>query len=295
MKIGMSLPTMARNYTRASTVEWAKLIDTAGLFSSISCGERITFHNPEMIVTISAAAALTDNVEVFVNLIVLPTHQIATIAKQMATLDNLSSGRLTVGVGIGGRDHDYQAKGVDTEKRHQRLDDGVAEMRRIWGGEPPFDGASPIGPPPVQGTGIPLLAGAMGPKALARAAKWADGVSGFALTADANEMAGAVTATRAAWTAEGRSDAPTVVSGCFYALGVDDAQATVQGFTYDYLEIFGRGFARQLADECRAWNPDAVLRALDDAEAAGVDEFILVPGTVDLACLEATIDLLASR
>ncbi len=295
MKIGMSLPTMARGYSRATTLDWSRGIDTAGLFSSISCGERITFHNPEMIVTISAAAALTEHVEVFVNLIVLPTHQIATIAKQMATLDDLSGGRLTIGVGIGGRDHDYQAKGVTTERRHQRLDDGVAELRRLWAGEPPFDGASPIGPSPIQGRDIPLLAGAMGPKALARAARWADGVAGFSLTADADEITAAVDAARSAWTAEGRTEAPTVVSGCFFALGVEDPQTTLQGFTYDYLEIFGRGFARQLADGCRAWNPAALLRALDDAEAAGVDEFVLVPGTVDLACLEATVDLLASR
>ena len=51
-------------------------------------------------------------------------------------------------------------------------------MRRIWAGEPPFAGADPVGPPPVQGASIPVIAGVMGPKAIARAAHWADGVDG---------------------------------------------------------------------------------------------------------------------
>lgn len=294
MDIGVSLPTMAKGTTRATTLEWCRGID-AGPFSSISCGERITFHNPEMVVTNAAAAALTERVRVFVNLVVLPIHPVPVIAKQLATLDVLCDGRLTVGLGIGGREHDYLAAGASMARRHQRLDDGVAELRRLWSGGAAFDGADPIGPACVQDGGPPLLAGAMGPKAMARAAKWADGVSGFALDADAAQMADAAALARAAWDDAGRDTAPRVVSGCFYALGVDDPRATLAGFTQDYLRIFGEGFAQAMAQSVPAWNPDAVLRAVDDAEAAGVDEFILVPGTVDTRCLDATVDLITSR
>lgn len=285
---------MARGYTRATTIEWCRGIDE-GPFSSISCGERITFHNPEMLVTNAAAAALTQRTRVFVNLVVLPLHAIPVIAKQVATLDVLCEGRLTVGLGVGGREHDYLAAGASMERRHQQLDDGVAELRRLWAGEPAFEGAAPIGPECVQAGGPPLLAGAMGPKALARAAAWADGVSGFALGAQRSEMAGAVEGARRAWSEAGRSDAPTVTSGCFYALGVEDPQATLSAFTYDYLEIFGRGFARAMADEAPVWNGDRLLQAIEDAESTGVDEFILVPATVDPACLAATTALVAGR
>lgn len=287
----MSLPTMARGATRSSTSQWCHGIDD-GPYSSISCGERITFHNPEMIVTNAAAAALTERVRVFVNLVVLPIHPIPVIAKQLATIDVLCDGRLTVGLGIGGREHDYRAAGAPLDRRHQRLDDGVAEMRRLWAGEAPFDGADPVGPPCVQAGGPPLLAGAMGPKAMARAAVWADGVSGFSLTADAGEMAASVQGARNAWADAGRTEAPRVVSGCFYALGVEDPRSVLAAFTQEYLEIFGRGFARSVAREVPVWNADRLRRALSDAEAAGVDEFILVPATVDPACLEATTALL---
>ncbi len=248
-----------------------------------------------MNVTNAAAAALTERVRVFVNLIVLPMHPIPLIAKQIATLDVLSGGRVTVGVGIGGREHDYLAMGASMERRHQRLDDGVAELRRLWDGGAAFEGADPTGPSCVQEGGPPILAGAMGPKALARAAQWADGVSGFSIDANAEGMASAAVAARQAWSDAGRTEAPRIITGCFYTLGVDEPRETLRGFTHDYLRIFGAEFARLMADDAPVWNGDRLLRALDDAEAAGVDEFILVPGTVDPRCLEATVELLAAR
>lgn len=294
MDIGVALPTMAADYTRATTVEWSRGID-AGPFSSISCGERITFRNQEMLVTNAAAAALTERVRVFVNLVVLPFHPIPVVAKELATLDVLSDGRVTVGVGVGGREHDYRAAGSSFERRHARLDEGVAELRRLWAGKSPFDDADPVGPHPVQPGGPEILAGAMGPKGMARAARWADGVSGFALTADGAEMAAAVELADRAWTDAGRDTAPRKISGCFSVLGTRDDQGVLQAFTYDYLAIFGTSIARSLADSAPVWNADRLNQALDDAEAAGVDEFILVPGTTDPACLAAFAEVVASR
>jgi alkanesulfonate monooxygenase SsuD/methylene tetrahydromethanopterin reductase-like flavin-dependent oxidoreductase (luciferase family) len=294
MEIGVALPTMAADYDRRTTVEWSHGID-AGPFSSISCGERITFRNQEVMVTNAAAAALTERVRVFVNLLVLPFHRINVTAKQIATLDVLSDGRVTLGVGIGGREHDYLAAESSFDRRHQRLDDGVAELRRIWSGAEPFDGADPVGPHPVQHGGPPILAGAMGPKALARAAQWADGVSGFALDAGAEGMAAAAIAADQAWTDAGRDTPPRKISGCFAVLGTADDQGVLQAFTYDYLAIFGTKFARMMADDAPVWNRERLEQVLDDAEAAGVDEFILVPGTTDAACLAAFAEAVAAR
>ena len=290
----MSLPTMARDYTRRTTITWSQGID-AGPFSSVSCGERISFHNQEMIVTSAAAAALTERTRVFVNVAVGPLHAPAVLAKQMATLDVLCAGRLTVALGVGGREHDYRCAESPFERRHQRLDDLVAEMRQAWAGHPPFDGADPIGPVPVQHGGPELLSAAMGPKALARAAKWADGNSGFAIDADAAGIAAAVTAADQAWADAGRTDAPRNVSGCFAVLGTGDDQGVLQAFTYDYLGIFGDRFARSMADAAPVWNADRLTKVLDDAEAAGVDEFILVPGTTDPDCLHAITEVVRSR
>lgn len=294
MDVGVSLPTMATGYTRATTVEWSRGIDE-GPFSSISCGERITFHNQEMLVTNAAAAALTERVRVFVNLVVLPFHPPAVMAKQLATMDVLCDGRLSVGVGVGGREHDYRAAGSSFARRHARLDEGVAAMRRLWSGEVPFEGADPIGPPCVQPGGPEILAGAMGPKGLARAARWADGVSGFSITADQGEMSTAVAAAQLAWAEAGRSERPRTISGCFAVAGVPDAREQLQRFTHDYLAIFGEDFASMLAEQAPVHGADGLRAALDNAEAAGVDEFILVPGTVDPACLDAFAAAVTTR
>ena len=98
---------------------------------------------------------------------------------------------------------------------------------------------------------ITVLAGAMGPKALARAAKWADGVSGFTITANAEEAEHLFLATSKAWANEGKTKPPRQVTGFFCALG-PDAENRLRNFTYEYLEVFGPLFARSVAEEISA-------------------------------------------
>ena len=139
---------MAKGLDHDSFTAWCRGIDE-GPFSSVSAGERITYHNVEGLTTCAAAAALTDRVRVFANLLVLPWHPIALVTKQLLTIDVLSNGRLDVGVGVGGRVQDYDALGSPFGHRHERLDDAVAELLRLWSGGPAPDGM-PVGPPPVQ-------------------------------------------------------------------------------------------------------------------------------------------------
>jgi len=247
--------------------------------------------------SLAAAAAVTERVRVIANVVVLPLHPAALVAKQAATLDVLSNGRFTLGVGVGGREHDYRSLGATFARRHAHLDEQVAELRRLWAGEPPFEGADPVGPTPVQADGPPLLAGSLGPKSMARAARWADGVTGFSVAGVAGEMAGTFRLAEQAWQDAGRTEAPRKVNGCFYLLGDDDeaARAQLRVFAARYLRIFGQEFAELMAAETRVASVDALHELLDGAEAAGCDELILVPGTVDLDCLARTVDALGGR
>ncbi|HMQ27050.1 MAG TPA: LLM class flavin-dependent oxidoreductase [Acidimicrobiales bacterium] len=296
MEIGIALPTMAPGYGPTTTVDWARAVD-AGPFSSISTGERISFDNPDWVVALAAAAAVTERVRVIANVVVLPLHPVAEVAKQVATLDQQSQGRVTLGVGVGGREHDYRSLDAPFARRHARLDEQVAELRRLWAGEPPFEGADPIGPAPLQAGGPPILAGALGPKSMARAARWADGVTGFSVAGVVGEMAGTFRLAEQAWQDAGRTEAPRKVNGCFYLLGPDDeaAREELRVFAARYLAVFGREFAEAMAAETRIWNEAALHEVLDGAEAEGCDELILVPGTVDLDCLERTVDAIGAR
>lgn len=280
--IGVALPQMATGLDAGRVREWCAGIDE-GPFSSVSAGERITFHNLEGLTACAAAAVLTRRVRVMANVVVLPWHRPAMVAKQLATIDVLSDGRFEVAVGVGGRGQDYAALEVSDAARHGRLDTAVAQVRALWAGGPAADGDA-VGPAPVRAGGPPLLASAMGPKSLARAAKWADGVSGFSLLADAREMRKGNAAAIEAWTTEGRTERPRLLTGSFVALG-DEAESTLREFAYRYLEVFSPSLARGLADAMPLHTPDALRAAIEAAEAAGCDEFIVVPATSDPAML----------
>lgn len=294
MKIGICLPYMEREYDRAVTLDWCRVAD-AGPFSSLSCGERIVGPTQDMRVLLSAAAALTQRVRIVPSLYVLPMHSAVRVAKELASLDVLSEGRVTVTVGVGGREHDYRAVGAPYQRRFQRLDEQVEQMRRIWRGEPPFEGADPVGPRPVQDGGPPVIAGAMGPKGVARAAKWADGVYGFSMNGDAARVKGSFEAVRAAWQAAGRSDEPRQLTGFWYSLAPQDANAKLKTYVEDYLALFGSEVARAVAKSMVMSDEDAIRRGLDAIEELGCDEFFLVPATCELAEIERAAELVERR
>lgn len=297
MDVGLALPTMAGGWQRSTYLDWCRITDE-GPFSSISCGERITFRNVEMLTTLAAAAALTERVRVMVNLAIAPWHATTMLAKQLATLDVLSAGRLDVGLGVGGRGQDYDGLGVSADGRHARLHEQVDEMRRLWSGEAVVDGAPPVGPPVVQPGGPPLYAGATGPKSLRRCARWAVGVSAFSFGLDAGEVATAVADARAAWVDACIEAPPRMVVGCFYVLDADEARAAseLERFTHDYLEVFGERTARGLSRRATLSSPGRLAAALAAIEETGdVDEVILVPGTVDPRCAELTAEVVAAR
>ena len=149
-----------------------------------------------------------------------------------------------------------------------------------------------MGPAPIRPGGPPLLAGAMGPKSMARAARWADGVTGFSIAAGYDEMASTNAMAVEAWEKAGRSERPRLVNGSFFLLGGPGAAEDLRRFTHAYLAVFGERAARALADLVELSSPARVCQALADAEDAGCDEFILVPGTVDPDCLQRTVTTL---
>ena len=291
MDLAMTLPTMLP-HGRDEVVRWCREIDD-GPWSSLAVPERITYTSHSLTVQLAAAAALTERVRVWTTLVVLPAHDEVQVAKDMASVDRLCDGRLTMGVGVGGREDDYRAIGGDFTHRWQRMDDQVARMRLIWAQEPPFDGADPVGPPPVQGGGPPLVAGVVGPKAIARAARWAVGVDDPSqITAvDRDALAAQKQKVVDAWTAAGRDTPPHFSSSLWYALGAD-AQEQLAGYVYEYLRIFDDGYAKKVASSAPVHSPTALRDAIDAARDAGCDELFLVPTTADPDELARTRDAL---
>jgi hypothetical protein len=96
-----------------------------------------------------------------------------------------------------------------------------------------------------------------------------------------------------AWEAAGRGR-PRLVSGTFVVLGVEGAQATLEYFARTYLSFLGADLAQTIAAGCQVSTPEHLVTALNAARDAGCDEFIVVPGTWDLKCLDAITEVVSA-
>jgi alkanesulfonate monooxygenase SsuD/methylene tetrahydromethanopterin reductase-like flavin-dependent oxidoreductase (luciferase family) len=266
----------------------------AGPFSSLSCGERIIGASRDMRVVLAAAAVLTERVRIVPSLYVLPMHDAVRAAKEIATLDIISGGRVTLTVGVGGRQDDYRAVSASFAGRHPRMDEQIASMRRVWNGEPGFEGAPEVGPLPVQKGGPPILAGAMGPLAMARAARWADGVYAWSGNAQQAEMEALLGRARDAWQEAGRDTPPRPVGGFWFSLA-RDSETRLREYVFDYLRVFGEDAARAMAAPMNRNTPEAVADGLDQMEAAGCEEVFLVPATADIEEVQRAAEVVARR
>jgi alkanesulfonate monooxygenase SsuD/methylene tetrahydromethanopterin reductase-like flavin-dependent oxidoreductase (luciferase family) len=293
MKFGMCLPYMEPDFDRKAMMEWFRKIDE-GPYYSLSCGERITGPTLEMRVMLAAAAAVTERVRINPSLYVLPMHSAVWAAKEIATLDVLSEGRVTATVGVGGREKDYQAVGASFTKRHQRMDEQIAEMKNIWAGNPPFDGADPVGPVPVQAGGPPILIGAMGPKSTRRGAEWADGVYSFSMTGSGEEISNMFSMADEAWQDAGRDSKPYRMGGFWYTL-VDNGEQKLKQYVFEYLKIVGDEIAQMVAETMVRFDEGAIREAIDAYEDAGCDELMLSPVTIDIVEIDRLSEIIASR
>lgn len=295
MKTGVCLPYMKPGLDRAALLGWARAIE-AGPFDAISCGERVTGPTVSLGATMAAAAAVTSRVRIVPTLYVLPMHDAVAAAHEIATLDALAGpGRVEVCVGVGGREVDYRAVGASFAQRHARQDEQVARMRAIWRGEPPFAGADPVGLRPSRAGGPPIFAGVMGPKAFARAARWADGVYVWSGNGEKHEIARFLQMADEAWSAAKRTTAPRRIGGFWLSLARGDAQAKLSQYVFDYTCVFGEAAARAMAKVVTRATPDSVREALDNLEAAGCEECFLVPATAELAEVERAAEIVARR
>lgn len=140
---------------------------------------------------LSFAAAVTTTIGLATGVLLLPEHHPVVSAKQAATLDVLSGGRLTLGVGIGWSAEEFAALGIPFARRGQRTAEYVAAMRTLWADDvASFSGeftrfeSVRVNPKPVRGS-IPVVIGGNSDAALSRVAAFGDGWYGFNLPATA--------------------------------------------------------------------------------------------------------------
>ena len=294
MKIGVCLPYMKAGLTREDYLAWFKAIE-AGPFHALSCGERVHGPTYDMRIVLAAATMATTRVEITPTLYVLPMHSAVRVAKEVATLDVLSAGRVnSIAVGYGGREKDYEALGATFAGRYGKMDRQVQEMRKVWRGEEVVSGGGEIGPAMARPGGPRLLAGAMGPKSIERCAQWADGLYAWSGNGEEVELSRTFAMADAAWERAERKQKPYRMGGFWYTLA-DNGQQKLYDYVYEYLAIAGPEIATMMAESVHRSSADAVREALDNAEAAGCEELFVVPATAELSEIRRLCEVLANR
>src|SRR5438093_899284 len=167
MDIGIGLPNSVREADGGNLIEFARRADAAG-FSTLATIDRIAFPSYESLTTLAAAAAVTERIGLFPNVLLGPTRNPVMLAKEAASLDQLSGGRLTLGLGVGGRKDDFDAVGLGWHDRGKRWDRDLDLIHRVWAGELINGIQNPVGPAPANGEGIPIIIGGMGEAAIRR-------------------------------------------------------------------------------------------------------------------------------
>lgn len=180
-KIGICFVNPAPQVQPGYVTRLAKKCEESGVHS-LWVIDRIAYDNLEPVSVLTAAAAVTRKIRLGTSVLLAATRHPALLAKTVATLDFLSGGRVTLGIGFGSRENDFTAVGIPFEKRGTRAVEGIQLMKRLWTEENVSHKGRfyqvenlTIGPKPIQSPHPPIWTGGSAETSLKRAATLADG------------------------------------------------------------------------------------------------------------------------
>src|SRR5438132_14277641 len=135
MKIGIGIPNSIPGTEGKLLLDWARRAEALG-FSALSTIGRVVYPSFEELTTLAAAAGATERIGLLTGVLLEPTREPVLLAKAAASLDQLSGGRLVLGMSVGGRADDFEATGTSLSNRGKRFDRDLELMHRAWRGEP---------------------------------------------------------------------------------------------------------------------------------------------------------------
>ena len=240
---------------------------------------------------LSTAAAVTRAIGIGIAVIVLPARNAAVLARELATIDRLSGGRLTVGVGVGRKESTAAGLGLPTGHRARRLEEGIEVLRALWAeGQATYHGefyrfaGVTLEPKPLQRPGPPVWFGAGSPPALRRAARIGDGWLGAGASPSAafpGQMGILVEALR-----EAGRDPDAYPMGKRVYIAVEDTEQRARDRLSPILDgMYDAPGLTQRVAVCGP--PEACAEQLRGLAAAGARELLLHPMYGYLEQLEA--------
>jgi alkanesulfonate monooxygenase SsuD/methylene tetrahydromethanopterin reductase-like flavin-dependent oxidoreductase (luciferase family) len=263
MRVGIGLPNGIPGTPGTAIAEWAARAEE-GPFTSLGVIDRLAYDAHEPFASLAAAAAVTRRPRLVTMVVIAPLRTTGVLAKQAATLDSLSGGRLTLGLAVGARTEDYVAAGVDHRGRGRVFEEQLGQLRDLWESSP-GPKASPE-----------LLVGGASDAAFARVARYADGyVHGGG---PPRAFVRAADRARVAWTDMGRPGAPALWAQSYFALG-DDAVERGRAYMRDYYAFTGP-FAEKIVEGLLT-TPQQIAAQVRGYAEAGCDDLVLLPAAAE--------------
>ena len=285
MQISLGLPSTIPGVPGELLFDWARQAE-AGPFTSLGVIGRLVYPNYEPLITLAAMTSITRRIRLMSAALLAPLYNSGVLAKQVASIDALSDGRLTLGLGIGAREDDYRAAPSSFQQRGRTFDEQLATMKRVWSGQPLSEGMGPIGPSPVQQGGPELLIGGRADVALKRVAHWANGY----INSESNPQLALQNYRRVEefWKAEGRTGRPRFVGITYFGLG-PGAREHINSYLLEYYAF--RGPAAETIANAAASTPETVKETLRKFADIGMDELLFWPCVPQLEQIERLADL----
>ncbi|TMK61987.1 MAG: LLM class flavin-dependent oxidoreductase [Actinobacteria bacterium] len=269
MEIGIGLPNAIRSVQGPALIDFAREAEQAG-FSSLGTIDRIVYDNYESLIALAAAAAVTERIRLLTSILIAPLRSnTALLAKQAASVDGLSGGRLVLGIAPGGREDDYEVSGIDFHTRGGFFDRQLDELRRLWDGDQ-------VGPKPARPGGPMVVLGGQSDAAFRRTAEHGAGWMMGGGTPDMFREA--MPKLDAAWKEAGREGEPRRMALGYFSLGPDAERSANENLGHYYAWL--GDYAQQIAGSA-AKDADTVKQYAAAFEEAGADEFVFFPASPD--------------
>jgi alkanesulfonate monooxygenase SsuD/methylene tetrahydromethanopterin reductase-like flavin-dependent oxidoreductase (luciferase family) len=275
MDVAIGLPNTIPGTEGDQLVEFARRGEAAG-FSSLGTLDRLIYAGYEPLASLSAAAAVTDRVSLATTVLLAPYRLNAVLlGKEAASVQRISGGRLTLGIGLGWREDDYEASGANWSERGRKLDEMLAELERVWSGHE-YGFAGGIGP--EVGSDPPkLLLGGSVEAAFKRAARYGKGWILGGGTPD--QVRDGRRKLEDAWREVGREGNPYVGALAYFSLG-SNGERNAESYLGHYYAARGEETARQIIASA-ATDADTVRAYVQAFSEAGCDELFLFPCAPD--------------
>lgn len=247
MEIGIGLPNPVPGIPGKLFIDWARRAEERGFFG-LATIDRIAYPSYDSLTTLAAAAGATSRIGLFTNILLAPLYPAPLLAKVSASLDQLSGGRLTLGLAPGGRADDYAVMGRDFHTRGRDFDATLDLLHRAWRGEPVEGTDKRIAPPPFRESRVPILIGGTVDRAIERTVTWGEG---WTVGGGGPDMARPfVEKLRTAWKERGRQGEPRLAALIYFSLGADADEAShtylrdYYGFLDEYVDMIDQSALR---------------------------------------------------